>query len=664
MWSIAIVMLSVTASILLPACRSSGASGIQSNVHVTNIGGYIEFVAREQKQEQKSNITSDKSRSVETIFEENIKLEVEGFVYHPNFLEFTLGGLFGLIQQDFEDEFANRLRKSGDNGAIYEFDFSGHFLKKKKYPGSVYARRQRHLEPRAFQSSLETTATSYGLVWQYVSDKNPTSLQFNYNEVLLDPLDDREEPGRQENLLLRFETSYRFSDSNVLSLEYTYQDTQEEPFELDYEINELTLSHVLNFGPHRRHRLDSELNVYDQRGTFSIERFRWRETLRLEHSEDLRSWFRAELLDRVQGSQSGVPPIGERAYFVSGTLEHDLYESLRTQIYVFGQWQSFDTSADISRYGTQVSFEYRKKNPWGLLQARYSFRAENEDRSGGNQLVDVVDEQRTFNDPEPVRLMNTNVNLGSIEVISEDRLTRFRLGRDFTWMVVGNFVELERVPTGRIANGQTVLISYVYMLVGDYVLDTLQHEFDFRQRFKMGLTPYYRLLWQDQRISPTDAVGILPEDITDHTVGVEFERGSLRLSAEFEDRDSSIDPAVITRLRASYTRRFETGATGVLKMQWSDVERLERNSRRTRFFTIEGRYRHPVSKGLTVEAAVAYRRENDSLNGNDNGVDVDFSVEWFVRQTEFKLTYEYGQYEDDFSDNETSTLFVQLRRRF
>lgn len=642
----------------------SGPRKSVGGLHVTDYSGYVEFVARDRNQEQSSKVSRNKTRSDETIFEESIKLELDGYVYHPNFVEFTAAGLFGLLQESFEDVFNGRKQSSGDDGTIVEFDVRGHFFKKKKYPGTIFARRDRRLEPRPFLSSIETTNTSYGLIWQYVSSKTPTTLQFTHNEVLLKPLNDVEQDGSQENTFLRFETEYRFTDTNILSLEYTYQKVKEEPFRLDYESNEVTVKHQLNFGPRHRHELESELNYFDQRGTFNIERFRWREVLRLEHSDTLRSWFQTELLDRTQGTLAGVAPIGERSFYVGGTLEHQAYESLLSQLFAYAQWQDFDNAADITRHGAQLSFDYRKKNPWGVLLANYRFRLEREDRTGGNQTIEVLDEQHTFRDPEPVTLVNTNINEGSIIVTSEDRTTLFQPGRDYRIRQVGDRVELERIPTGRILDGQLILVDYRFVLGGNFTLDTLQQEFGIRQRFDFGLTPYYRLLYQDQTLEPANATGALPEDITAQTIGVEFERASLRLSAEYEDYDSTVIPYVAVRLKGSYTRRFKTGANGVIKVNWSDIKRYTRDNRQTRFFTVEGRYRHPIKKGLTVEGAVLYRNEKDSLSGDDEGIDVDFSLEWLIRETEVRLTYEYGRYEDDFTNNKTSSMYVQVRRRF
>jgi len=649
----------------MTGCQSQGSRrGKMRALQLTDVGGYLELAARRREHSQASKVTGGTLDDRETILEESVKLEVDGYAYHPNLVEFTLGGLFGLLQHDYRENRSGLERISGDDGTLLEFDLEAGFFKKKMYPGSVFARRYRTLEPRPYQSSLETTATGYGLIWQYISEKTPTSFQFNDTDVRLDPLNSEEEGGRQKSTTARFETAYKFNDHNVVSFLYEHQSVEEEPFALNFDSDEFTLSHRIDFGASHRQRLESELNYFDQQGTFNIERLRWREILRLEHTEHLRSWYVFELLDRTQGSLSGVPPIEERSYSLSATLEHELYDSLISQFHVYGQKQEYGGGLTIDRIGALATFDYRKTNRWGKLLATYRARIQREDRSGGDLRIEALDERRIFNDPEPIVLSNPNIDTGSIIITAEDRTTYYHAGRDYTVFLRGDWIEIERVPTGRIQDSQTVLIDYVYHVGGNFALNTVNHDFHIRQNFDFGLSPYYRLRWQDQTITPSSATGATQEDIAAHTIGVEYRWRSLRLMAEYEDRDSTITPFEAVRLSADYTHRFTFGATGVVKARWSDISYAWPNERDTTFFTTEGRYRHPITQHLTVEGAVLYRTEEDSLSGDDEGVDVDLSLEWFIRQTEVRITYEYGQFEDDFASSDHSAIFVQVRRRF
>ncbi len=256
------------------------------------------------------------------------------------------------------------------------------------------------------------------------------------------------------------------------------------------------------------------------------------------------------------------------------------------------------------------------------------------------------------------------MDVSSILLTAEDRITLFIAGRDYTTRTVGDRIEIRRVPTGRILNEQPVLIDYLYALGGEFTLDTFSQNFSLRQDFNFGLSPYYRLRWQDQTLVPNQAEGALAEDLTSQTIGTEYRWRILRLFAEYQDYDSNITPYEAVRLGADLTHRFKSGATGKIRARWSDVTYFPPNDRDNQFFTIEGRYRHPLTEHLTLESAVLYRHEKDSLTGPNEGVDIDLSLEWLVRQTEVRLTFEYGDYEDEFARNDNSALFLQIRRSF
>lgn len=256
------------------------------------------------------------------------------------------------------------------------------------------------------------------------------------------------------------------------------------------------------------------------------------------------------------------------------------------------------------------------------------------------------------------------MDAGTIRIKDEERTTLYRPGRDYTVRVVGDRTEVSRVATGLIADGQLVLIDYIFTLGGDFDLDTTNHRFTIRQNFDCGFSPYYRYIWQDQELDPPSAVGVTPEDIRSHLFGMEYVRGRLRLQAEYEDHDSSISPFTALRLSAAYTHRFKFGGVGTLRGRWTDISYGAPNNRDTTFFTAEGRYRHAITKNLTVEGSVLYRDQDDSLNGGDRGLEADFSLEWLIRETELRLTYEYGEYSDRFSENEFSSLWLRLRRSF
>ncbi|UCE59653.1 MAG: hypothetical protein JSU63_19690 [Phycisphaerales bacterium] len=626
--------------------------------------GYLEFVTRHRQHDLEPKTGDDRTGFSETVFEENLALETEGYLYHPGLFDFTLGGLFGLIQHNAENVYGGKRETVSNEGTVQEFNLEGEILKWRRIRGFVRARRDQALEPRAFRTSLETTTTDYGMLWRYVDDKWPTSLQFNYTDVRLDPLGDLEEKHRRTNTDLIFQTDYRFTRKSVLSLDYKRETVDEEPQERDYDSDEVTLKHRWEFGRREGNSLESDLNYRSQRGFLELERLRWRENLRLQHTDRFRTWYKFEAIDRVRSDLSGPESIGERSYSVSASLEHRLYENLVSQVTGFALTQDFDSGVEIDRLGVQATFNYRRSNPWGILLGDYSFHVNTEDRAGANLAAERLDQEHIFNEPNPVILTGPRVDPGSIVIRDESRVTVYREGSDYRVFTIGDRIEIFRVPTGRIIDGQVVLIDYLVEIGGTYTLTTIGQTLSLRQRFDFGLSPYYRLRWQHQRLSPEENSGITPEEISAHLFGLEFRRGLLTLTGEHEIQYSTLTPFDSTRLGLDFNRRFDSGGTGTIRARWVDTRYGSPNKRTSRFFTIEGRYRHAISRNLNFEGAVQYRNEKDSLSGDDDGIDLDLSLDLFVRKTEVRVTYEYGRYNDDFAKSEASALFVQVRRRF
>ncbi len=624
----------------------------------------FEVTARHRSDERKTRQSTGDEDFRESVFQERLRVEADGHLYHPNLVDFSLALVGGLQQSEFDERLDGVTRSSKQDDTLEEYDVRARLLQNKKFPASLHAVRSRTFDPRPFRSSLETTTTSFDLTWQYVDEKMPTLLQISRTDVDFRPfLSAGERPGNRRNTVLRFETGYHFNKHNILSLNASHEELDESPIDLQYDTDRINLEHRIDFGSGKRHRLVSTLRYFDQQGTFDIERVEWRETLRMQHNDQLRSSTTLEFIDRTQGSLSIVEPVEEKSYLFSTDIEHTLYDSLTSRFSGRVRRQEFGSGLEIDRYAIAGFLDYQKKNRFGVLRGNYSVQFERQERTGGDQTVAVTDEPRTFRDPEPVVITGSNVELASLVLIREDRTETFRNGRDYRLQDFGNRIEIERMPTGRILNEETVLVSYEMTLGGNFDLDTLQQRFGIRQDFDFGLSVYYRLYLQDQAITPAQTDLFSVEEITAHTLGAEYRKDSFHLFAEFEDHDSTISPFESIRVGADYSRRIGD-ATASVSTIWSDVQFRDAMARSVTLWTVDGRYRHPITRNLNIEAGVEYRNEQDTLGGDNEGVSFDLSAEWFFRTSEIRLTYEYNLFGDSFVDDQSQTLFVRFVRRF
>ena len=160
-------LLYVVCVVFLAGCRTQQTVpyGIKT-LEFTDFSGHVDLVVRRQERDLKSKTGTGETRSEETVFEESLSLETEGYMFHPNILEFGLAGMFGLVQEDFEDLIDGRLRETSSSGNLLEFDVHAQAFKRGTYPMSAFAQRRRGLVPRPFLPSLETITTNYGFTWQ------------------------------------------------------------------------------------------------------------------------------------------------------------------------------------------------------------------------------------------------------------------------------------------------------------------------------------------------------------------------------------------------------------------------------------------------------------------------------------------------------------------
>jgi hypothetical protein len=109
---------------------------------------------------------------------------------------------------------------------------------------------------------------------------------------------------------------------------------------------------------------------------------------------------------------------------------------------------------------------------------------------------------------------------------------------------------------------------------------------------------------------------------------------------------------------------MKNGGTAGVRATWTDVSFDEPRNQKTKFFTLEGSYRQPIQQWFTFEGTAKYRKGEDTLSGDQEGLNLTFSLEWLIRKVEIRVTGELKQFDDDFSRFDSSRLFVQVRRRF
>jgi hypothetical protein len=548
------------------------------------------------------------------------------------------------------------------------FDVELGLLRIKPYPGRLFARRYEALEPRPFSPTIRRTSEKFGGEWRYVDSTIPTRVQVDQTTVDYDQIGTNALDYIQRDFIARFETGYNFTQTNFLEFLYEHRKTKQQnklsPVSFEFEVDDLRLGHRLRLGDRSQTRLDSNLNYYNQTGTFKVERAEWTEALNWKILDSLRAWVDMQLMEREQGAFNTPVTVEDTLMRLSGGLEHQLYESLTSTVGGRLETKDFKDGPDLDRYNAYGGIRYRKQNPVGVLEASYRLGYQTIDNTGSDTVIPVFDEPQTFNDPFPVIINGQNIVESSIEITDLTGTTLYTLGLDYTVLKFPSRVEIYRIPTGRINNGQTVLVDYVLEPVPAYRLDQVRQNLLIRHEFDFGLAPYYRLDYQDQTVDPSDLVTPVPNDYDRHFLGLEYSDSKLSGRAEYQRSSGTFDTYDGYALSGSFTQRL--GETGRLHLHgiWTRIDYTEPNERRAENLYAGGQYRQELVRHLDLEVTATYRALNDTFLGDSDGVDIKGLLELLYGKTTVRLGCDFSIFDTERVKREWMMLYLQLTREF
>jgi len=183
-----------------------------------------------------------------------------------------------------------------------------------------------------------------------------------------------------------------------------------------------------------------------------------------------------------------------------------------------GGGDSFQTFANID-------FDYRKKVPLGVLTAALGYGWNEQRNDPQTQQTFVIDDPRTFNDPQPIIIPRSGVIPGSLVVTDSSGLIIYRQGVDYTVRALPDRLEIDRVIGGRIASGQTVLLDYELEPLGGNTTTTngfyIGGRYTIERGALQGVSVYARYSEQDQTIDSDTPTQIVPNSYTDVLYGIE-----------------------------------------------------------------------------------------------------------------------------------------------
>lgn len=608
-------------------------------------------------------------------FEESLAFESAGWAFGDRVMTYDVFARWGLSQEIFEEDGPGYDLDARPDGEALEYDLRFNFLPAGKISGTAFASQLDDRIPRPFLPSLDRRRERYGAGIFFNDPVLPMSLTWEHAFERLDSgfdlaLDDED---RRDDAL-RYEATWQPSPRQHLRFEYEHDRRREKysgtATRFDTTRDELTLDHVFRFGPGERHSLETFARFSDERGDLARDTAQVVPQLRLRWSDQwsttLRGEYRRESFERLELDTW-------RGDFI---LAHQFDDWLTSTLDLWTQFDQAEHNPDLTEWGGTLSSSLSRPTPWGRLSAYGAYTHVAQHAGDGRRDGLVLSESVTFRDPLPAYLAQNNVVASSVVVTDATRSRVYLAGRDYLVVQAGGVTSLVRVRTGRIADRQTVLVTYryrafrAYDLVRDRIDYRLQHDFEF------GLTPYYAGSLQDEELDASDRDRLLAfreRNVNRHRLGLTYRRPRWSIGAEYEYHDESIDPYEAVHLtgdaivlqgarhtlnaNGSFSRFWFDGARGGF---WSGRGGLD--ERTTDMLDLGVSYRYLLGERFEATAAARYRWENDSLFGDTHGVDLSSGVEYRIGYFAVSFEIEYDLLNLPGSEDDTVAAWLRVRR--
>ena len=595
--------------------------------------------------------------------EEKVGAQFEGALIDPRLIAVAGDVAFGLTQSRFVERGPYFRDAVGDEGFDLEYQARANLLAGQPLSGTVYGLRQDDRINRRFQPTLHERRTGFGTTWNLAHEKFPMELGYEYLETDRTGNRAARDDEHFAESKLHYGAEWIVSEAQRFKLSYEHAENDQEyaglgkPFDTTRDL--MTLEHSLGWGPQRQNTLRTLVHWQEESGDLARDFFEIGPQLTLQHGPNVQSVYKYQF---NRETYAGLDVETHRADY---QLVHQMYTNLTTTVDLFGLYEDVENDVRTTQYGGLVDWQYNRRNPLGHLYANLSLAYDTQQAAGDDGERLVRDESGTFRDPLPVRLRNRDVLPGSIIVTDTSGRRIFAQGRDYVVVNRRNATELVRILSGRIADGDSVLVDYRYRTPTRGQIDTVRADFGIEQRFTGGLTPYYRVSYRDQDADASTGFARAADRTDHHRLGLRYEVPQYTLGAELEIYDDSIEP---------YRGFHVDGLWHILR---AGQHTLDGSARWSRFrfdggldrrdvhmLDVNVDHRWTLSRDCSTFQRAAWRWEDDSLDGDTHGWDVTGGLTWRLGDLEAEVSIEYDRLALPTSTDDTLTFWFHLRRSF
>jgi hypothetical protein len=289
-------------------------------------------------------------------------------------------------------------------------------------------------------------------------------------------------------------------------------------------------------------------------------------------------------------------------------VRHHFYESLYSSLNL-NTFSDKSTSLSQDQSGISLNEDYTKKlGKFGRLTAGAGLGYESEKRKTSGDVTIIVGESHTLTTGILTLLEQPNVDSATVTVNDSTGTIVYILNVDYRLSPNGLRTQIERIPGGAIANGQSVRVDYHAALSPLFSFNTVSNHAQARLDILEDLIGVY---YRRSRSFHPDIKGnenAILESLTDSSYGVEFRYRNLTLEWENQNYDSTLSPYQRQGLKETLRFDLTPRSTYWIQASQSNLELIESNDVQ-KYYDIINRYTLLINQLTRLNVEGGYRTQ-------------------------------------------------------
>lgn len=344
-----------------------------------------------------------------------------------------------------------------------------------------------------------------------------------------------------------------------------------------------------------------------------------------------------------------------------GRLAHQLFESLNSYL-SYNYINITQTFYDENINRGEIGFNYVKKVPTGNIGLNYNYTLSKHERLNYSTDYVVIDESVLLSDEEIALLNYPFVNKNSIIVRNTLRTIIYQENFDYILIQRGNYIEIQRIPGGQIANNEIVFVSYTAEQQPSLNFSTSINRYGINVTLLNNFLNIY-FNGTDQSYSDISTIDYnYLKNVDQKIYGIKLSYDFIDIGTEYENYQSNITPFKSSRYFARLYAHTKFNLIASLNGSHRIYNLLDDNSNQ-----------HFTDLSISLAYAMSSRSRLsfyiNSIIQNGRQIDLDiniFRVEFLTSYRQMDITFGYENYYRKLLLDITkySGAFIKIARRF